>query len=367
MKTELAIRLLSDLMGWDNVRVTRELSWLRLMVEYKYDHYEGFNPGSRFFVNLLHWLGQFDDHSKRQVAYDFVRNHLLFVSQREMHHLVSLSRPILEREMRRAVAKELGVPVFKTWNEAGAERRLRLMRLRTLYVGLSDGAKIDVFRRDNEGVISNEQVVAAPELSGEKWIGLGKELAKRLSDDFSREESRFERICLIDDFSASGSTLIRKTTEESAWAGKVPRFCKENKNRIGELVLPMCTIHVHHYLVSQHAKERIWRELICYAEMAKDFVFHYSFSYALPTSIVVSDSSNSDLVSLLKTCYDHNIETPHLGSDVWYGYKQCGLPVVLQHNTPNNSVALLWASSKSGSEGKHIMRPLFARKQRHIA
>src|SRR6266496_2571388 len=161
MKTALAMRLLSDLMDWDTARVTEEFAWLRLMVSYKYDHYQGFTSGSRFFENLLHWLAQFEDRHQRQVAYDFVRKQMIYISQREMQHLVSLSRPILDRDMRRAVANGRGIPVYKTWNHSEAARRLRLMSLRTLYVGLSDGARIDFFRRDNEGLISNEQVVAA--------------------------------------------------------------------------------------------------------------------------------------------------------------------------------------------------------------
>ena len=51
-----------------------------------------------------------------------------------------------------------------------------------------------------------------------------------------------------------------------------------------------------------------------------------------------------------------------------YGYGACGLPVVLEHNTPNNSVPLLWAETEGDSEKNvHAIRPLFRRRQRYSA
>lgn len=45
------------------------------------------------------------------------------------------------------------------------------------------------------------------------------------------------------------------------------------------------------------------------------------------------------------------------------GYADCALPVVLEHNTPNNSIPLLWA--ETAGEGAPAMRPLFFRRDRH--
>lgn len=128
------------------------------MVEYKYDHYQGYSPGARFLINLINWLKQFSTIEERDVAYKFIRERLIFVNQREMHHLVNLSMPLFDNEARRFVAKELGLKFYETWNDDNAKRRLKLLKLRTLYVALSDGAHIDVFRRESEGDVSNEQV-----------------------------------------------------------------------------------------------------------------------------------------------------------------------------------------------------------------
>ena len=46
-----------------------------------------------------------------------------------------------------------------------------------------------------------------------------------------------------------------------------------------------------------------------------------------------------------------------------YGYANCALPLVLEHNTPNNSIPILWAETQ-GKLG-HPMRPLFRRRDRH--
>jgi hypothetical protein len=47
------------------------------------------------------------------------------------------------------------------------------------------------------------------------------------------------------------------------------------------------------------------------------------------------------------------------GTTKRYGYANGRLPVVLAHNTPNNSVYLLWA------EDVHAVRGLFPRVSRH--
>jgi len=45
--------------------------------------------------------------------------------------------------------------------------------------------------------------------------------------------------------------------------------------------------------------------------------------------------------------------------DAKYGYGDCGLPVILHHNTPNNSLAILWFYENC------TIRGLFPRVQRH--
>jgi hypothetical protein len=370
MKAQLGKRLLAEQMGWDDAKATEEFAWLRTVVEYKYDHYQGYNPGSRFFVNLLAWLAQFEP-ADRHIAYEFVRKRLIFISQREVYHLVGLTLPRLRRDNRRAISDQLGIPMCASWGHSEAEKRVTEMDLRTVFIGLSDGARTDVLRRLNEGVISNEQIVAATEISDIKWDKLRDELAKRLrKEGFAETPAMFERICLVDDFTASGSSLIRRDNE-GKWKGKVPVFIDQmlQAKRLGTHVTADCVIQIHHYIGTDKSRQTIHDMLEEYKLHLGDLSisFNHTYSMVLPGTIVIGDNSDPALVRLLQRYYGHTCEDEHTGKGIWFGYKQCGLPLVLDHNTPNNSVALLWASSLRPHEEKvHVMKPLFPRKKRHV-
>lgn len=365
MKPELALRLLGSLMKWELLKANEEFKWLSLFVEYKYDNYQGYSPGARFFINLIKWLKQFPTYEEREIAYNFIQQRLIFINQREMHHLINLSMPLFDSEARRLVAKKMGLKYYETWSDIDAEKRLNLLRLRTLYVALSDGAHIDVFRRDSKA--SNEQVIPLAEIAQQKWVSLTEKLRKRLdAEGFSNEIALFERICLIDDFTGSGFTLIR--FDKGTWDGKVPKFCNQctDSNILGKHLNEDCIVHIHHYLASTKAKEAIVQELEKYKKISVNFSFSTTFSYVLPQDIVINDNDDPKLVKLITEFYDESIESEHTNENIHYGYKKCGLPLVLDHNTPNNSIALLWAESKNSSESPIKIRPLFHRKERHI-
>lgn len=80
-------------------------------------------------------------------------------------------------------------------------------------------------------------------------------------------------------------------------------------------------------------------------------------------------TTHPEFGKLVQAYYNDAIanKNPHMkkgGEDARYGFGKCGLPLVLEHNTPNNSLALLWAET-SGEGGGRAMRPLFRRRQRH--
>jgi hypothetical protein len=368
LRPQLAMRLVADTMGWDDTDATREFPWLQLMADYKYDRYQGYGPGVHFFISLIHWLGQFPDKTSRNTAYQFLRKRLIFVGQAELHQLIKLAMPEIQKDARHLVAGRLGFRYFETWTSQDAQRDLRLMALRTLYIGLSDGARIDVFRRDNDGLVSNEQIVASSEFSDQKWNSLEKKLKERLKENgFEEAEPRFERVCLIDDFTGSGSTLIRLDGTE--WDGKVVKFCFQNSHRRGRQLTTNCHIQIHHYISSTKAKKIVEDTLRDYQATTTGFSFGASFSWVLSHDIVIDDNTSPLLLQWINNHYDSSIQTTHNckdGKPIMLGYKQCGLPLVLEHNTPNNSIALVWATSKGGSSASHIMRPLFPRKDRHV-
>lgn len=368
MKSKIALRLLAEQLEWSDEEATAEFSALQLMITHKYDGYQGFQPASRFHVALLNWLSQFAHAAQRRIAFDIIKERLVYITQREMHHLVSLMMPALDRLMRKQVAAELSVQFYETWTDPAADRRLRLLRRRTLFVGLSDGARIDVFRRYNEGVISNEQVVPFSEMSIQKWESLTKELRKWLDKyDYKDDSASFEAVCLVDDFAGSGDSLLRFDDEEKTWKGKISKFYAANHEKIGTTLATKCHLFAHHHLASSQAEKAITERLTRFSADYPKFQYDTTYSYVLPQSIVIGDQTPPpELIDLIKTHYNTGIQDNHVGDNIWFGYSDCGLPLVLEHNTPNNSIALLWAdSAESQQKDQHQMKPLFARRKRH--
>ncbi|MBI4937621.1 MAG: hypothetical protein HY846_05300 [Nitrosomonadales bacterium] len=361
-------------MEWDDSEATTEYAWLKLMVDYKFDRYQGYGPGIHFYVRLISWLAQFKDVAARRTAYRYLRKHLVFIGQPELYQLIKLAMPEMEKDARRIVANRHGIAYYETWANKKAQKDLRLMSLRTLYVGLSDGARIDVFRRYNEGLLTNEQVIASSEISDDKWQSLGNKLAARLEQSgFPDAEQKFERVCLVDDFTGSGTTLIRYDDAKTTWDGKIFKFCSqaENHGKMRPELADQCHIQVHHYLASTKARDAVEDALPKLQETMPRFSCKasYSWVFSAEPDVVMGPASDAELLAWINGHYDPSIQTSHNcvdGKSIALGYKQCGLPIVLEHNTPNNSIALIWAESRPDSKSPHIMRPLFPRTDRHI-
>jgi hypothetical protein len=367
---EFILGKLSEIMRWDTDRSRNEFAWLNLMAKMKYDGYQDFRAGVRFVESLADWLQQFRQND-RETAYGFIRQHLVYISPGEMNHLVELFYPeTVQWRLMQAAADRCGVPTYQVWaNPKVAGCYFRLLR-QTLFIELSDGARIDVFRRANTGVINNEQVVTAPRINKAKWDDLLNDLRDTLGDP----DARFAFVFLIDDFIASGTTLLRWQEEKMRWNGKMLRFW-EDLEEAGVAVTHFeadWMLCVHHYLSTYHAKETAERRqseaLLKRREAGIGWFERVKFSYGmvLPKDLPV-DTRHADFMKLVEIYYDGSFETKHTklgGEDARLGFNKCALPLVLEHNTPNNSLALLWAET-AGEGGKHAMRPLFRRRQRH--
>ena len=364
MNQDFILGRLSEIMGWDTDRSRQEFDWLRLMSRMKYDGYQDFLAGMRFIESLADWIQQFSP-GEREAAYELIRRSLVYVSTAELNHLVELFYPeTVQWRLQNAVASRLGIPPYRVWAAEESSKLYRKLLRQTLFVELSDGARIDVFRRANAGTISNEQVVTAPRINREKWDDL--------LDDLRTEDktAQFSSIFLIDDFIASGTTLLRK--EGDKWKGKLARFWKEVQEVLPTHFESGWTLNVHHY-IGTHRAQRVVRERqkAALAEHGEGSWFgsvQFSFGIVLPEGTPIDARSHPDFVELTNQYYDDIIETKHMklgGHDARLGFGSCALPLILEHNTPNNSVALLWAETLGG-EGKHAMRPLFRRRQRHV-
>lgn len=383
MNLDLGLRVLSEIMDWDDDRAREEFQWLRLMARIKYDGYRDFQAGMRFFESLATWLQQFE-RSERETAYAFLRRSLVYVGPSEMQRLVEQFYPSTVRErLVRTVAAARNIPTYRVLADkeahAAADRLLR----QTLFMGLSDGARIDIVRHSNAGLISNEQLVLAMQLDKDKW----QDLLDKLREDLKDKTASFRLVYLLDDFAGTGTSFLRYNQAKEKWSGKLMRFRDSIENaqaamgadRIFSEDWELC---VHHYIVSSAAAEAIQRrqreaETVLKGEgWAKQV--HVSFGATLQRDLPIGSVAGRDdaFIALTKKYYDPIIRTHHTdvggAKHLGLGYGACALPLVLDHNTPNNSVALLWAETEGGDRNDDVapgkappMRPLFRRRQRH--
>src|SRR5215212_609460 len=79
VKSELAEELLNRLMGWDRAAFQEKVHRLEALATYKFDEYDNFRPGVKFFESLAAWLDQFPDVAERSIALNFVLERLIFI------------------------------------------------------------------------------------------------------------------------------------------------------------------------------------------------------------------------------------------------------------------------------------------------
>lgn len=375
MKEQLALRVLGEIMQWDDARASAEYRWLSLMARLKYDGYQDFLAGARFIESLADWVQQFEL-ADREAAYAFVRSALVYIGPAEMLRLVELFfLDHVERRLVHAAAEAHSIAPYRVWANVDAARTFDTLLRRTLFIGLSEGARLDLFRRANAGTISNEQILLATYVDREKWDSLRKDLGEAVGDP----EAKFRTVYLIDDFVASGTTFIRKDKKTGRWKGKLATFRRVVDEVLATHFDDDLRIVVHHYVANHRAVEVLRsRQAEALEERGKEWFGNVEFSFGtvLPPDLPVDCSpvqAARDFIPLARKYYDPAIETKHTeegGTDVALGFAGCALPVILEHNTPNNSVGLLWAQTDGspraeGEPAHHAMRPLFRRRQRH--
>src|SRR5260370_23185602 len=141
---------------------------------------------------------------------------LVFFSEADFAHLVELAYPdVIVQERLRLIGDEQAIPSHKVAAIA-RHRRFEELRLKSLYLGLSDGARTSELRRASDGEIGNEQIWQAYELGQDKSDEMVEQLKTSLdSFGFKTSTPKFNLIWLLDDFSGSGNTYIRYDEEKS--------------------------------------------------------------------------------------------------------------------------------------------------------
>ncbi len=220
MKTELALRLLGDVMKWDNPTATEEIGKIEHLADMKYDGYLNFEPGRRFLESLTLWLRQFATPQDRQVAYNFVMQRMLYFSEIQMDHLVGLLYPQrIFSILRDQACEATGISPYQV-KKIRTSDKFKAIQRRTLFLGMSDGAKMDAFRRKN--ALHNDQVGVSYELNSEKWARMYRALEEGSAGTVDCYPVCFENIFLIDDFSGSGNSILR--IKNGTFKGKLKRF-----------------------------------------------------------------------------------------------------------------------------------------------
>ncbi|HYT94321.1 MAG TPA: hypothetical protein VEL76_36740 [Gemmataceae bacterium] len=312
MNQDFILGRLSDLMGWDDETSRREFAWLGLMSRMKYDSYQDFLAGMRFIESLADWLQQFPAQS-RAAAYAFVRKNLVFVGPAEMRHLVELFYPeTVQPRLLRRVAEIHGIPQYKVWSTDVAAKTYQSLLRKTLFIELSDGGRIDIFRRTNAAFINNEQIVTAPRINKGKWDDLRDDLCKATKN----QTDLFSFVYLVDDFTASGTTLLRK--EDGKLKGKLWRFW-EDVSRDGVLGTHFeegWTLCVHHYISSKRSEDKV-RELDAALRTERGdkgwfSKMEFSQGMCLEADFPVTAATHPEFAALIEEYYDDVIENEHM-------------------------------------------------------
>ena len=416
MKRELAFRLLRRILPdppWDEDRLRSTLKDLQVLADQKYNRYEMYQPARLFFENLYLFLNKLKE-EHRTAALDFIHRRLIFISREEFQQLAHvLYYDRIRQEQLDLASKKSGIPRHLL-ARLSQSSELQRMKRASLYIALSDGARIDYFRRQNLE-INNEQVLAAYYSSPDKIKDAQAKLRAAVNDI----AAQFECIFLLDDFCGSGRTLLREvvtaivagngllpdvpvslrgklscdtekrelewiyrgalTVEESRELAEYGKHLNEiavcieeirqrcivretvmkgalqkiSTSKIREVIAPEASICFAPLLATEYSVKRLG---LLTPRLPKPFDGLRCIPAAqLPNSVRILPG-DTQIGDVCETYYDTSLEDEHT-SNVKYGYDGCGLPLILHHNTPNNSLYFLWAR-KWGF-------PLFPRYERH--
>lgn len=364
MRTALAEKLLIQIMGWSLDEVSTQRPLLQSLANFKYNEYQQFSPGIRFVESLVLWLKQFESSEEKKIAYKFFLERLIFISNSEVYHLLSISFPdVINPILIKKAAKLANINSYHIKKIIGSVE-YRNVSKQTIYIGLSDGSKIDQFRRACN--INNEQVSTTYQINYEKAQDMLGELKKSTSED-----TKFNSIFLIDDFTASGISYFRYSEKK----GKIYKFLnsiygnpeyetEKDKNLKSILDLNGLEIHILFYIATEDSIKLLnevtnnWKnENNVNVEITVQAV--QIISGDIKKQIVEEES----FLEILKKYFDDSVVDRHYKMGVHdnphLGFNECSLPLVLSHNAPNNSLPILWLPDDKKYRG------LFPRVSRH--
>lgn len=364
MHEKPASEILMRTMGWSQADVSGNLPILQILSSYGYDEYQQFRPGMRFIESLARWLHQLPP-PKKGAALKFVMERLLFITQDQMRQIISLVyREYVVPALLRQISDESGcdIPYWHT-RKLHESSKFKVLRRKCLFLGLSDGAQVDVFRRFSPE-LSNEQVYRTHEMNQAR----ADKILNALQIDLKEQDVRFRNIFLLDDFSGSGHTYLRH--KKSGWSGKLNCFYESITSKHDPLSGLVDRDNLRIRLILYAVTERAMTHLEeCCRRRFDDIKFSVAAIHTIPDNIKYDETENKDFTELIKDkaygCEglekDEHIAVGDT-SRLHLGFDGCALPLILHHNTPNNSLPILHRNDERTS-----FKGLFPRVSRHTS
>jgi hypothetical protein len=341
MRDFLAEKLLVKIMGWSAEEISEERPLLQALASFKYNDYQQYTTGIRFFESLVRWLNQFQEISERKIAYAFFKENLIYISNEQISYLVNITyNEIINPIIIDKTAKETSISKYLVKKIIeGCHYKTNLRKC--LFIGLSDGSRIDQFRRASG--VHNEQVTTTHEIS----LGKSTNMLEELQAETDKSQ-KFHTVFLMDDFTASGKSYFRP--EECN--GKIYTFLDKiyiNNDPIWRQLIDKENhdIHIIFYIATQESIDSLTKDI-------SDWRFQKSIPNEIGIHTVqiidrsVKDQviSNPEILTLIEKYFDNSIVDRHYRkgkhNSPFLGFNECALPLVLYHNTPNNSLPILW-------------------------
>ncbi|ABK05007.1 conserved hypothetical protein [Arthrobacter sp. FB24] len=339
MKALLAEQLLAEVTGiQDLAHLTEITQRLRTLADIKYDDYGGYTPGVRFIESLAVWLSEFKQED-RETALNFVLHRLAYISATELDHLVStVYKDMLRPRLLKAVAAELGIPSWSVKKIASSPEFLSRQR-RTLILGMSDGARLDKLRRASP--LSTEQFHLVSTVDDEKASDMSAKLAEALESMNLPGEAKFSLVIVVDDFSGSGTTMLRR--EGDGWKGKLPKIHNHVTNlKTSGVIAEDAHVIVLLYLLTKLAQSQLAARMAeaGYLEPEVSLVAAHTFDDDFP----LTENSDPEFWKLCSAYFREEWDNAHSGlaGDLSHGFGGSALPLVIHHNAPNNAPPIIW-------------------------
>lgn len=379
MRFNLAKQFLAQLMQWDDIEATERFQEMDLMSDIKYDSYDQFMPGIKFVGNFYLWLSQFDKLEERKLMYDFVKKYIIYINSNQVSHLIDLlyNTKIIPLIREKVVNdfKQKGLTINKyNYRCLDNSAEFKSHKRKTLFIGLSDGSHIDIIRRNS--YLDNDQVLTNYYPDEKKINSLAKDLAESSALQ-NYKEKKFESIVLIDDFTASGTSFIRPK-EDGTFNGKLPKFFDEicENEKFKALFADNLEINVFFLIATKSALTYINDLLAQYMRQHEGMKVNVDCIQSLDEDAKFTNHQEQEVKDMIAVIGNKRYVNEQALSDAYkksyaddaekryhLGYKQCALTVVLNHNTPNNSLPIIWQPKNDNKE--QPIYPLFYRITRH--